>query len=536
MLTSNIRSFTGLFRAASITVIILLLSLGFLSNASAHAEIVDSYPVAGSKLSEGPSKITLTWSEEITTDKSQIRIIDSLGEVQDSEMSLENSNGRTIATLSLDEKLPNGSWSVTWKVVSADGHLVGGLLPFSVGIIDEAIVTDYSLDDSSIITSSNSRLDRGVEAAIWILLLISAGLLLGGSYFPSILTSFVSLILVCSRLLAFEQEMGSFYTQIGEARSSLLVGLSALIIISGSLIKKKVMFFVITGLIVFSLQGAFSGHHLDLMGGGLVLLASIAHFLHIFAAAIWFTAVMALATNRTLVSVLRTRWLATKALFLLVFAGPILALSLIIPVWNSSGVRWLVILGLKTFLVFLAAMVGFIHHRKSSKSSDEISADLIDPRSWRHSLGLQIFIFIFILLASAALTSANPPVIDNRLSTPYSDEIENGVRIEGNTAVSNILFSGGYSAELTYPTDLSSSQWELTFNSDEPATLPEGIILEAMNPEAGLSGIIIELSKTMNNNYIADAKLPIAGSWHIHADFYIDQFTKEHGMIKLEIK
>jgi lysylphosphatidylglycerol synthetase-like protein (DUF2156 family) len=295
------------------------------------------------------------------------------------------------------------------------------------------------------------------------------------------------------------------------------------------------MFFVITGLIVFSLQGVFSGHQLDLIGGGLVLLASIAHFLHIFAAAIWFTAVMALATNRTLVSVLRTRWLATKALFLLVFAGPILALSLIIPVWGSSGVRWLVILGLKTFLVFLAAMVGFIHHRKSSKSIDEISADLIDPRSWRNSLGLQIFIFIFILLASAALTSANPPVIDNRLSTPYSDEIENGVRIEGNTAVANILFSGGYSAELTYPTDLNSSKWELTFN-ELPTTLPEGIILEAMNPEAGLSGIIIELSKTMNNNYIADAKLPIAGSWHIHADFYIDQFTKEHGMIKLEIK
>ena len=536
MLTSNVRSFTGLFRAAWVTLIILISSLGFLSNASAHAEIVDSYPTAGSELSEGPSKITLTWSEEITTDKSQIRIIDSLGEVQDSEMSLENSNGRTIATLTVDEKLPNGSWSVTWKVVSADGHLIGGLLPFSVGIVDEAVVTDYSVDDSSIITSSNSRLDRGVEAATWILLLISAGLLLGGSYFISALISGICLILVGARMLAFEQEMGSFFIEIGEARSSLMVGASAVIIILGSLIKKKIMFFVFTGLIVFSMQGVFSGHHLDLRKDGLVLLLSLAHFLHIFAGAIWFTAVLALATNRTLVNVLRTRWLATKALFLLVVAGPILALSLIIPVWSSSGVRWLVILGIKTFLVFLAAMVGFIHHRKSSKSRDEISADLIDPRAWRNSLGLQIGLFISILLVSAALTSSNPPVIDERLSTPYSDEIDNGVIIEGNTAVSSIIFSGGYSAELTYPVDLNSSQWEFTFNSDAPATLPDSITFEAMNPGAGLSGIIIELSKTMNNNYIADAKLPIAGSWHIHADFYIDQFTQEHGMIKVEVK
>ena len=536
MLTSNVRSFTGLFRAAWVTLIILISSLGFLSNASAHAEIVDSYPTAGSELSEGPSKITLTWSEEITTDKSQIRIIDSLGEVQDSEMSLENSNGRTIATLTVDEKLPNGSWSVTWKVVSADGHLIGGLVPFSVGIVDEAVVTDYSVDDSSIITSSNSRLDRGVEAATWILLLISAGLLLGGSYFISALISGICLILVGARMLAFEQEMGSFFIEIGEARSSLMVGASAVIIILGSLIKKKIMFFVFTGLIVFSMQGVFSGHHLDLRKDGLVLLVSLAHFLHIFAGAIWFTAVLALATNRTLVNVLRTRWLATKALFLLVVAGPILALSLIIPVWSSSGVRWLVILGIKTFLVFLAAMVGFIHHRKSSKSRDEISADLIDPRAWRNSLGLQIGVFISILLVSAALTSSNPPVIDERLSIVYSDGLEGEVTDLDTTGSTIISFSGGYTAELTYPNEINSSEWVLSFTSEIGESQPESIKLEAMNPEAGLSGVIIELSRTVENNYIGDAKLPISGSWHIHADFFVDQFTQEHGMIKVEVK
>lgn len=536
MLTSNVRSFTGLFRAASVTVIILISSLGFLSNASAHAEIVDSYPIAGSVLTEGPNKVTLTWSEEITTDKSQIRIIDSLGEVQDSELSIENTNGSTIATLLLYDNLPNGGWSVTWKVVSADGHLVGGVVPFSVGIEDGAVIADYSVDGSSIITSSNSRLDRGVEAVSWILLLISAGLLLGGSYFISALSAVICLILVSSRLLAFEQEMGSFFIEIGEVRSSLMVGVSAVIIIVGLLIKKKVLPIVITGLIVFSLQGVFSGHHLDLRKDGLVLLASIAHFLHIFAGAIWFSAVVALASNRTLVNVLRTRWLATKALFLLVFAGPILALSLIIPVWGISGVRWLVILGVKTLLVFLAAMVGFIHHRKSSKSSNEISADLVDSGAWRNSLGLQIGIFISILLVSAALTSSNPPVIDERLSVAYSDDKEGEVIALDNTDRANINFSGGHIAELIYPNELNSSEWVLSFTSEMGESLPESIKLEAMNPDEGLSGVIIELSKTVENNYIGDAKLPIAGSWHIHADFFVDQFTQEHGMIKVEVK
>jgi methionine-rich copper-binding protein CopC/putative copper export protein len=535
MLTSIIRSFTGLFRAASVTVIILIFSLGFLSNASAHAEIVSSNPASGSVLVEGPDSITLSWSEEITTEASQIRVIDSFGVAQSSELELSVIEDRTTAVLTLSERLPAGNWSITWKIVSADGHLVSGLIPFTVGVLDGGDMTAYSVDDSSIITSSNSRLDRGVEAVTWIGLLISAGLLLGGSYYFSLLMSLITIILVSSRILAFEQEMGSFFTQIGEARAAIFVGLSAFIIFLGSLIKKKVSSFIIFGLIIFSLQGLFSGHHLDLLKDWLVLIASTAHFLHIFAAALWFTAVMALSVNRTLSSVLRTRWLATKALFLLAVAGPLLALTLIIPAWGSSGVDWLVILGIKTLLVLFAAVVGFVHHRKSSKSSEEISADLIDPRAWRNSLGLQIVIFISVLLVSAALTTVNPPVIDKRSSASYTNDIDNIVSTEVNSAITNIQFSGGYSAEIVYPVDLNSSEWVLTFN-ELPATLPEGIILEAMNPEAGLSGIIIELSKTMNNNYIADTKLPLAGIWHIHADFYIDQFTKEHGMIKLEIK
>ena len=76
----------------------------------------------------------------------------------------------------------------------------------------------------------------------------------------------------------------------------------------------------------------------------------------------------------------------------------------------------------------------------------------------------------------------------------------------------------------------------MSFTSEIGESQPESIKLEAMNPEAGLSGVIIELSRTVENNYIGDAKLPISGSWHVHADFFVDQFTQEHGMIKVEVK
>jgi methionine-rich copper-binding protein CopC len=176
-----------IYQSAIFLLITFLTSFGGMSSAFAHAEIVSSNPASGSVLVEGPESITLSWSEEITTEASQIRVIDSFGVAQTSELKLSVIEDRTTAVLTLSERLPAGNWSITWRVVSADGHLVGGLIPFTVGVLDGGDMSAYSVDDSSIITSSNSRLDRGVEAVTWIGLLISAGLLLGSSYYFSLL-------------------------------------------------------------------------------------------------------------------------------------------------------------------------------------------------------------------------------------------------------------------------------------------------------------------------------------------------------------
>src|SRR5262245_5479087 len=72
------------------TVFALVLSLAFLTIASAHAELVSSDPVAGAKLTAAPAKVTLVFSEEISDKESE------------SNFTVTDESGATVGTGKLD--------------------------------------------------------------------------------------------------------------------------------------------------------------------------------------------------------------------------------------------------------------------------------------------------------------------------------------------------------------------------------------------------------------------------------------------------
>ena len=44
-----------------------------------------------------------------------------------------NAQNHSILETQITEDLPNGLYSIQWKAVSADGHPVQGVIPFSIG-------------------------------------------------------------------------------------------------------------------------------------------------------------------------------------------------------------------------------------------------------------------------------------------------------------------------------------------------------------------------------------------------------------------
>ncbi|WP_229742456.1 copper resistance CopC/CopD family protein [Gordonia jinhuaensis] len=99
--------------------------------ASAHATLVSSSPVDGARLDESPSQIRLTFDEAVGINPSAVRVISSSGQRVD-DRSPRLIDGGTTVVLGVAPNLATGSYSITWRVISGDTHLVTGSVVFGV--------------------------------------------------------------------------------------------------------------------------------------------------------------------------------------------------------------------------------------------------------------------------------------------------------------------------------------------------------------------------------------------------------------------
>ncbi|MEV6840416.1 copper resistance protein CopC [Streptomyces sp. NPDC051133] len=112
---------------------VLLLLLGTAAPASAHAALRRSDPADGTVLKTAPREVTLTFSESVGLLDDSFRIYDPRNHRVRTGPT-EHASGRSAtARAALPAKLATGTYTVAWRVVSADSHPVSGALTFSVG-------------------------------------------------------------------------------------------------------------------------------------------------------------------------------------------------------------------------------------------------------------------------------------------------------------------------------------------------------------------------------------------------------------------
>lgn len=101
------------------------------SQASAHAGFVSSTPSNGDVIPASPTEITLTFTETPDPAVSSVRITDTGG--AERETGPPRVDG-PVLTVPVDEVLPDGVYTVSWRVVSTeDGHVTAGGFAFGVG-------------------------------------------------------------------------------------------------------------------------------------------------------------------------------------------------------------------------------------------------------------------------------------------------------------------------------------------------------------------------------------------------------------------
>ncbi|MEU3514115.1 copper resistance protein CopC [Streptomyces sp. NPDC006654] len=113
-----------------------LLTALFLASAaptSAHAALRGSDPADGAVLKSAPGSVTLTFTESVGLLDDSFRVYDPTNHRVTTGAAEHGPAGADTARITFPKKLGTGTFTVAWRVVSADSHPVSGALTFSVG-------------------------------------------------------------------------------------------------------------------------------------------------------------------------------------------------------------------------------------------------------------------------------------------------------------------------------------------------------------------------------------------------------------------
>ncbi|MET9410159.1 copper resistance protein CopC [Streptomyces sp. NPDC002935] len=112
--------------------------------ASAHAALTGSDPAQGSVVDKAPTQVSLTFSEQVSLNDGSLRVLDPKGKRVDAGGA--SNLGGTAYGVKLHAGLPDGTFTVTYQVVSADSHPVSGAFTFSIGAPSQ---TSVALSDQA---------------------------------------------------------------------------------------------------------------------------------------------------------------------------------------------------------------------------------------------------------------------------------------------------------------------------------------------------------------------------------------------------
>lgn len=177
-------------------VVAVLAGVGLISApaAYAHDQLTASSPEQGQLLETAPSTVSITFNEEVLDIGNAIVVLDNAGtDWVDGDVTVA---GSTV-TAALQSGMPDGVYTMNWRVVSADGHPVSSSIVFGVGsseLVKDELATaiaavgqpadDGDADaatDEPLVTAAAAGNDTGSTIAIGAIgAVVAIALFLGG--------------------------------------------------------------------------------------------------------------------------------------------------------------------------------------------------------------------------------------------------------------------------------------------------------------------------------------------------------------------
>ncbi len=108
----------------------MLALLAIPTSAAAHAKLVESTPAGDSVVDSAPETVQLTFSASVVASKGAIRVFAPSGEEVQQGAPRPAKGARLTQAIDASEQ---GTYGVSYRVSSEDGHVINGSLTFSVG-------------------------------------------------------------------------------------------------------------------------------------------------------------------------------------------------------------------------------------------------------------------------------------------------------------------------------------------------------------------------------------------------------------------
>jgi copper transport protein len=109
--------------------LVALAALAFPASAFAHATLKSTSPSFGRELRGTPKRIVLSFDQRVRLLPGAVKVLGSKGE----DYALATSISGTNVTTDV-RKLPRGAYTVRWRAISADSHVVSGVWTFGVRV------------------------------------------------------------------------------------------------------------------------------------------------------------------------------------------------------------------------------------------------------------------------------------------------------------------------------------------------------------------------------------------------------------------
>ncbi len=546
-------------RPGLIPLVAVFAGLVFVSTALAHSTLVGTTPRADAVVPESPPEVVLEFNEPVETALGSIRVFNSEGERVDLE-EISRPSGPELA-VGLEESLPNGTYTVAWRVISADSDPINGAFVFHVGergaaafsgdlgegiprATDVAFTLGRFFSFSFILLcaggmaalayplrSADSRVHRrllGLLAvcaaglAIAALLNIvfqggaAAGLGLGDAFSWDVFTAIV------------DTRYGTVaLVQIGLALALLAVVLVARRRTGGARRTAIALGAALGAALTFT--PAFAGHAST--SGNLSMVSDV---LHVVAASMWVggLAFVVLA----LWSALGERWpLATRAVprFSTMALGSVVLLLLAGTVNGYLQVRTWSALWETTYGLLLLTKIGLVvpllalGAYNNRYAVPRLRAGVAEPRERRRFLqaaGVELAVMTAIVAVTAVLVNEMQPRVEAEAAHGGGG---------GGTAESVVEFDGGLAAEVTVePGTVGRNTITIEF-LDHGGGVHAGhqeVTVSASLPEQEVGPLVYEAepvageTTTEATRLAVEADLALAGEWELRIDVRLNEF------------